>query len=467
MKEYNPRLNRPLTTAEIDYVVSHIKMMVETTFDWDSAFLYSPELPENATGKLFVPSSAEGWTSGLSINDIPVLFPCSPSGEIYHVLGSNIVFNHDYIKSIFYLLSAYQEIDPNAQRDKYNRFTFKGSIQEQLNIIHTPVVNYYIEWMVKGIEQWCSLNRVMFKRVTVFKSPVLHITHNVRKVNYFSKENIIQSWLQVLGIKPLDMPRKVKLKAAVYATKHAMKLDIIDNPWWTFEALMNIEQQFGFSSSWFFLTSSNDSNDMGDIDINDDDIRHIMLKLGSKGNDIGALLPKMSVSHESISHAISSLQNSYSESLPYSRINLHGLETPEKLHNLESANIMVDCSVHFTDCNGFRNSYCLPFYPFDHENQKVMGILEIPLTTNASNFLKDKVDDDIIFEHAEKVLDEIRKFNGVWSMQWSNADFDSYKFPNSFKLYGDILRYASQYQTTSATTTDVVRRIISISEKLF
>lgn len=467
MIEYDARLSRPLTKAEFNYVVCHLKMMVESSIDWETVFVYDDKLPEFSSEKVFIPCSKNGWTDNFRISDIPVLYPCSESTDTFSEKGTNIVFNHDLIKSIFYLLSGYQEMNSDVPRDNIGRFCYKGSIQEQLDIAFTPVVNYYMEWIVKGIERYCAMNKIMFRRVTIFKTPVTHLTHNVRKVNYFKPEYIIDSWLQVLGIRPLDMPHKVKLKSAAYATKHALKLDIIDNPWWTFEQLMGLEQQFGYTSTWFFLTDTSDPEDRGDVSISSDDVRRAMVKLGTKNFDIGALLPNACNTKEQVIDAITKLQESYTESLPYCRINLHRLNTDGILHCLEEANIIVDCSLHFPDSNGFRNSFCLPFYPFDHIKQRIMGILEIPLSINASHFLKSKVEEDEIFARAEKILDEIRKFNGMCSMQWSNADFDSYKYPNSFRIYEDILRYASQYQTVSATTTDVVRRVISISEKIF
>lgn len=467
MVEYDYKLTRPLTKAEIDYILCHIKMMVETSIDWDTVLIYGDKLPEFSSGKVFIPCSSKGWTGDLSIADIPVLYPCSDIKEPYFEKGTNIVFNHDFIKSAFYLLSGYQEMNPDVPRDSLGRFQYKGSIQDQLDMVFIPVVNYYMEWIIKGLEKWCAVNKVLFKRVSVFKSPIVHLSHNVRKVNYFNHKYIIDAWLQVLGIRPLDMPRKVKFKAAAYATKHALKLDIIDNPWWTFENLMNLEQQFGYYSTWFFLTDKSDPEDRGDVSLKSEDIRQMMIKMGTRGFDVGVLLPKKYNTVEQIMKAVSDMQDSYAESLPYCRINLHKLNTEEYLSSLDAANIMVDCSLHFPDNNGFRNSYCLPFYPFNHGEQKIMGLLEIPLSINASHFLKNKMSEDEIFGRAEQILDEIRKFNGMCSMQWSNSDFDSYKFPNSYRIYEDILRFASQYQTNSATTTDVVRRMISISNKLF
>lgn len=467
MKEYSPGLNRALTQAEINYVFSHLKMVVESSFDWNTAIIYAANHSSDCKGKIIIPSSSKELSTRYRIDNIPVIFPCSESGQPFYEQDDNVIFNHDFIKSIFYLLSGYQEIDPNVSRDSLGRLTYKGSIQEKLDIAFVPVVNYYIDWVTKGIERWCTLNKVTFKRVTLFKTPVIHLSHNIRRVNYFKTSNIINGWLQVLGIKPLDIPRKVKFKEMAYATKHALKLDIIDNPWWTFESIMNIEQQFGYFSSWFFLTNDSNPEDRGGISLHNADIKHIMHNMGKRGFDVGILLPQNNQSTESITESYQYLHDCYNEALPYIRKNLYTINSPTDINQLENSSILVDCSLHFPDYNGFRNSYCLPFYPFDHENQRVYGILEIPLVINASNFIRNNVADDKVFEVIEKLLDEIRPFNGMCSIQWTNTDFDCYRFPNSFKLYEDTLRYASQYQMVAPTTTDVVRRMISIGDKMF
>ncbi|MCQ2201697.1 MAG: hypothetical protein MJZ27_06365 [Bacteroidales bacterium] len=467
MKAYSPGLNRQLTQAETHFVFSHLKMVVESSLDWESSISYTADQPAQSNGRIIIPCSTESLSTSFRIGNIPVLFPCSESKDPFYEEENSVIFNHDFIKSVFYLLSGYQELDPNVSRDNLGRFTYKGSIQEKLDIAFVPVVNYYIDWITKGIERWCTLNKVAFKRVTLFKTPVMHLTHNVRRTNYFKTSRIVDGWLQVLGMRPLDMPRKVKFKAMAYATKHALKLDIVDNPWWTFESVMNIEQQLGFFSSWFFLTDDSNPEDRGGISLHNADIKHIMHSMGKRGFDVGILLPQNNQSTESITSAYQYLHNCYNEALPYVRKNLYTLNSPNDISKLETSSILVDCSLHFPDYNGFRNSYCLPFYPFDHENQKVYGILEIPLAINASNFIKNNVPDEKVFEIVERLLDEIRPFNGMCSIQWTNTDFDCYRFPNSFKLYQDTLRYASQYQMSAPTTTDVVRRMISIGDKMF
>ena len=463
MVEQKPRLARFLSPSEIQYVISHLRQIMDCGFDWKVHFVYENSIPESLPSScFFFPISSAGWDAAVNIDGIPILFTSSCKVEPFYEFGKSIVFNHDFIKSAFFLLSSYQELEEDANRDSMGRFLYEGSVQQKLNIAHIPVVNYYFDWIRKGIERWCILNGKFFKYVTLFRNPSIHLTHNVNNLRYFRGANVIRGWGEILGIKEIDYSRKKKTKAMVYAAKQMFRtIDNERNPWWVFSKVQSIESCFDFNSTWFFASQY-------DYNLSEPDIRSAMHQISSKGDDIGLLSPSEITNTKEYTSHKSLLRENCIESLPYCRQSKLAISGVDQLYNMEQSNIMVDCSWGFVDHVGFRNSYCYPFYPYDHKHQCSLGILEIPLAINDSNLLIDKVlDIEQLYEVLEQYLDQIRKFNGLLSVLLRNTTFDEFKNPDMYKTYEDMLRYFSQYQVDAPTTTEVVRRMISVGGQMF
>jgi hypothetical protein len=94
--------------------------------------------------------------------------------------------------------------------------------------------------------------------------------------------------------------------------------------------------------------------------------------------------------------------------------------------------------------------------PFDHKKQEIIHILEIPLTLmDTTTLVHKKMTYDEIFNSTEILLEEVRKFGGVFSLLWHNTTFDETYNPNIVMFYEQLHHFFSQYNMQSLTTSEI------------
>lgn len=163
-----------LNKQYIDYIFFHLSFFVDLT-ELHSYFKISENYKEMVSGKLvFFPLSPEKLNNEkiLLIDSIPILFPIEKINKPYELVDGCLIFRHDLLKSAFYLLSGYQEYE-SGKTDKYGRFPFAGSIQEKLGIVEKPVVNYYFEWIINGLNEFCAFHKSCLFRKNLYKKAFL------------------------------------------------------------------------------------------------------------------------------------------------------------------------------------------------------------------------------------------------------------------------------------------------------
>ena len=88
---------------------------------------------------------------------------------------------------------------------------------------------------------------------------------------------------------------------------------------------------------------------------------------------------------------------------------------------------------------GFRCGICYPFKTFDIVKKKKLDLIEIPLIVmdvSILDYLKE-VDFDL---QLKKILNNVKKYNGVLNVLWHNDQFDSVKFEKNRNLFNSIIK---------------------------
>ena len=106
-----------------------------------------------------------------------------------------------------------------------------------------------------------------------------------------------------------------------------------------------------------------------------------------------------------------------------------------------------DSTISFAEHFGFRNSYCLPFYPFSFVTSQEAGFLEIPLnvmdaTLHHPNYLQLSATE--VLPALVPVFNEIKKFGGVASVLWHNQNFDPANTQNGPQQFHEIMMHLQQ-----------------------
>jgi hypothetical protein len=119
-------MKRILNKQEIDYVIFHLKLHVGLPESYPEDLVL---LPQGATTDTYkqkiifrLSDKPFALTDVTWLSDIPVLFPLK--GTTFFTIddAQNLVFDHDILKSAFYLLSGYQEYENKNSADQLGRF---------------------------------------------------------------------------------------------------------------------------------------------------------------------------------------------------------------------------------------------------------------------------------------------------------------------------------------------------------
>ena len=145
-------LDRKLPQSAIRYLIDHL---VHHYSGPDLNTLLVTEEKDAANESFFIPLSDQSLQveEVFSIEEVPVLFPCSGSEVWYSVTDNGIRFNHDILKSAFYLLSGTQEYLDHTP-DIHGRFPWRESIQHRLGFTEKPLVNYYFDIILDALETY-------------------------------------------------------------------------------------------------------------------------------------------------------------------------------------------------------------------------------------------------------------------------------------------------------------------------
>lgn len=430
-----------LTAIQVDYVLDHISHHAELDGALRLRIAYGqksvPDLP-----LIYFPASEEelDLDKVIRIDSIPVLYPVATgTNAFYEIKENNLYYHHDLLKSIFHLLSGYEEIK-NGARDQYGRFPYTESLQCKLEIIDKPVVNYYIEIILKGIRQFCENNSIPFQHKPLLNRPFLMLSHDVDLINSYDFKETAYKFKQLLGLADSPFKLRGKFRDAMTALYHFLNPFSRKNPFWSFDKLMHWESERGFKSSYYFLEKDG-KYDNSRYRFHDKKIRRLIGDLADEGHEIGIHGTMQSYDNLSaMERTVEHLREVSPQEV--SGIRQHYLRfKPNHTAQMQAQiGLVYDASLGFSEFEGFRNSYCWPFKFFDFENHRSMDYWEIPLTfMDVTHFYHRKLNLDQSLKAIEKLSSEVVKFNGVFSLLWHNSFFNEWEFPGITAHYTGIL----------------------------
>ena len=167
---------------------------------------------------------------------------------------------------------------------------------------------------------------------------------------------------------------------------------------------------------------------------------------------------------EAFSRTLENLEAAAGHKITGGRQHILRYEIPKTAIIHEKAGLEYDNTLTFAEHEGFRNSYCLPFKLYDFANDKMISVWQIPLTVMDSTlFYYRKLDFARSKEVVLNLLDEVHRFNGIFSLLWHNSFFDEIEFPGIKEYYINLLEdIASRAATEFLNGKMIVERMEQI-----
>jgi len=304
----------------------------------------------------------------------------------------------DLFAASFYLVSRYEEYLP-FMPDAFNRFEAENSLAYQYDFLTIPLVNLWIN---------------EFEKLLKKKFPLLNFTHNT--YNFVSSIDIDNAY------KYLEKGVMRSIGGYLKSIVSIDKVDLIDrtsvllgkekDPFDSYDYQLEVQKKYKLKVIYFFL--------LGDYGVNDKNhpsnnygfqklIKHladysstgIHPSYGSNGNS------------KQVKIEINRLAKITHRDVFNSRQHFSMLKFPDTYFILQELGITDDYSMGYANFNGFRASYCLPFYWYDLDDELETNLkIHSYCLSETTLRYKDKATPGIIAEVAKPLIDEVKKYNG-------------------------------------------------------
>ncbi|MFO8001831.1 MAG: polysaccharide deacetylase family protein [Marinilabilia sp.] len=373
--------------------------------------------------------------------NLPILFSNDPhSAELFRMdENKNLWFSHDLLSSAFYVLSGQQETMTRI-RDRYDRFPYAASFQKELHCISLPVVNYYFEIILRGLEHYAGMQGLKMERKPLFETFGFILGHDVDRIAYHHIFEVLHKVKQFLGLSPKHYSRKMLFNLILRGVFFHLNPFRKNDPWWNFDRIMEAEKQLGIKSAYYFLKNEDRKKDSR-YSFNKKRIRDLISKL--KENDFEVALHGTFQSYtnqQSLHFQKEELSAITGEAPAGIRQHFLRFSIPETFRIQAAEGFLYDASLGFAEHEGYRNGYCHPFRPFDHERNEMINIWEIPLIMMEMSVLDyRKTSYEELKTSAYKLIKQSKKFGGIFSMLWHNCRINEVETPGITEFYNTLL----------------------------
>jgi hypothetical protein len=445
-----------LTSNQIAYVLYHLELIIRIKNDIKDKIVFcknSKEVSGKTNKIIFLLSEKEFNVLNIKrINGVPILFPVANCEKTWEITENNLIFYHDFLKSCFYLLSGYQEYSTSA-KDHLGRFDYFQSVQHKLDFTNIPLVNYYFEMIIAGFNAFLRLNNQEIQKRKLFDPLGFFLTHDVDRVKLYNINNLLYCGKALLGFTHEKMPINYRLFSFIDAISGLFKNE---DPHWTFPFMREIEKINGFKSVFFFLDHLPDQRN---FELNSDKIRNLIALLEDEGCEIG-MHSTIEAFHSKTEAVImkNKLQKLIKSQIIGNRNHILLFNVPHSMKMLQELGYRYDTTLGFAYHEGFRNSFCYPFKLYDFENDIMMDhIWEIPLIVmDCTLFDYRKLSYAQAIDSINNLIDEIKKFGGIFTLLWHNSYFEERRYPGITKFYANLLQNFKENNVINVTGQEIL-----------
>ncbi|MCA6437039.1 MAG: polysaccharide deacetylase family protein [Bacteroidetes bacterium] len=326
----------------------------------------------------------------------------------------------DLFGASFWLLTRYEEYLPH-KIDKYQRFSYQSSLAYQHGFIEVPLINKWLNQLlvllnVKTNPEYMNPNRYQFLSSIDID--------NAYKYQY---KGFVRSLAGVAS----DL---LKNEGLLNRLRVLIKKE--RDPYDAYDFLIDTHKKSNVKTIYFFL--------IGDYGINDKNHAATNQKFQSLIKRLAdysmiGVHPSYGSKNklQQLQVEISRLSKITHKTIRKSRQHYSILNFPSTYKQLLQASISEDFSMGYTNCNGFRASYCLPFNWYNLIEEKMTDLILYPYCISEITLIK-KAEKSNFKEVYEPIINEIKKYNGFNCIIFHNDNFnDEVK-----KLYLEMLAYS-------------------------
>ena len=358
----------------------------------------------------------------------------------------------DIINAIRYLLIDYAN-DNIISDDQHSRLMAVDSYQFQHDIFSIPIVNAYILFLSKLIE--VRTGNIGIQMWPVGKKCAIALTHDVDVPDRrcFKNDLYVRHKTVTEHLKKKNYFKSIK--TVLGYGKYLFKFPFLQQNYWNFEQIINLEKELGMKSTFFFASRNvSDSIAQYNTDvtynIKKKKFNNVFEQIKKHGFEIG--LHSSYNAYKSADHFLwekEKLEHLSGVKIIGQRHHYWHLgdNIERTLEYHEKAGFKYDSSLAFMDMMGFRRNVAMPYYPWSRINQKLIKTIQVPAFIMDGNiFLNPVTTVDEGLDLIKREIEILKKYKGLGAINWHVRT--SLPTSSEFKTYGEaypeLLKYLAE-----------------------
>ena len=382
-------------------------------------------------------------------NDIILLFGNNNYSIDYK--EDTVKTNIDFVSNIFFIVSRYEEY-LCEEKDEHKRFCHKSSELFKAGLIDRPIVNEYAKLLFEIIRY---LDKdIVEKSYWDEKEYAFCVSHDIDSIFKY-RDKFCKSLIIKLG-RERDIIGVVEMVKNLLVTYK----DINNDPFWSFDYMLDLEKQYNFTSSYYFMTGGSSKKD-NFYNINNRTLTSVFDKIKKGGSEIG-----IHGSYNSYNEVkmLGAEVNNFKFIGEMLGIRQHYLRFDVKntWNNQILNGFKYDTTLGFAGAIGFRAGICSPFKPFDLNSRKKLDIWEIPLIVMDGTLADEQymnLNKEEALKYVKLLMDRVKSVNGVFTLLWHNSSFDKTNQWEAWNnVYESILKYAYDTNAMGVSGIELVNQ---------
>lgn len=341
---------------------------------------------------------------------------------------NEILLKSDLIASSYFMLSRWEEWVYEGKLDRHERFPLEASIAHKFNFYHRPIVNEYLELLIRLLEE-------LDYSISSTRSYSAVISYDIDMIQ---KWRGFKSFFQsiYLNLKSREIGRIINDKLNYFGNLVGFQKD----PFFSFDFILDSLEGKKIKAILYFKSGiSHPKYDKNIYKVSDSNLKEVFQKLQKENIGIG-LHPsyhtfntkeKMAQEFDALQSAIPPLK------LQYCRQHYLRFSLPETWRIMDEIGFKNDSSFVYSKEAGFRCGVCYTFPVFDCENRKMLSLEESPLIFMETPLVENE---EKIIEQVERLTQTIKKYNGENIILWHNNNLHYKKHRRSYKRVLEIIQ---------------------------
>lgn len=349
--------------------------------------------------------------------EVPVIFGAELEGGGFgRAADDGIELGVDLFGGILFQLTRYEEIAQPAS-DEHDRYPAEATLAHREGFLTRPLVDEYVEILRAALSRlWPSL--------PIARSEFgVRVSHDV-DWPVQPAVSLPRAAKAIAG----DLVRRRDAALAGRRLRSQLRRDPTDDPYYTFDEIMEASEHRGLRSAFYFMAGSSDPRFDGTYRLDEPWVAALMARIHERGHEIG-LHPsyetfrdpaRLAAERETLGRCCERL--GIEQERWGGRQHFLRWSNPITWRAWEDAGLAYDASLGYARAPGFRSGVCREYPAFDLPAGRRLNLRESPLVAMDIFAIERPVDERApALQRFAELKQTCRRFGGEFTLLWHNS----------------------------------------------